>query len=256
MSRFMKLVTCVAVFGLVVVDAAGLAKASIESNYDLKYSSLFSDYTTYATVKLTVNADTGTANFIVAPSSFKIGSTEYNAKDLAIGAFAFNVFLPLHPDIPEVKEKGKTISPFIPANFSLSLTDGWKATYTKEMSTFGRFDVCYAGEGEPQNPLEFTLTTIPLTLVNTDREFLDSLTNDVTIGNDPLEIESHFAAHLRGSTLPETFFIAGDTPHSKGAPPSHAPEPATVIIWSLLFGGSWLGTRVMRQRRGPIGRQP
>jgi hypothetical protein len=33
------------------------------------------------------------------------------------------------------------------------------------------------------------------------------------------------------------------------------PEPATIIIWSLLGAGSWLGMRVWR-RRGPVGRQP
>ena len=36
---------------------------------------------------------------------------------------------------------------------------------------------------------------------------------------------------------------------------SPIPEPATIIIWSLLGAGSWLGTRVWRQRRGPVGRQ-
>ena len=34
------------------------------------------------------------------------------------------------------------------------------------------------------------------------------------------------------------------------------PEPATLIIWSLLGAGSWLGTRVWQQRRGPVSRQP
>ena len=35
------------------------------------------------------------------------------------------------------------------------------------------------------------------------------------------------------------------------------PEPATIIIWSLLGLGSWLGMRVWRRRRGgPAGRQP
>ena len=35
-----------------------------------------------------------------------------------------------------------------------------------------------------------------------------------------------------------------------------APEPATVVIWSLLGVGSWLGMRVSRRRRASIGRQP
>jgi len=40
-----------------------------------------------------------------------------------------------------------------------------------------------------------------------------------------------------------------------GDPP--VPEPATIVIWSLLGMGSWLGMRVWRQRRGgPVGRQP
>jgi hypothetical protein len=35
------------------------------------------------------------------------------------------------------------------------------------------------------------------------------------------------------------------------------PEPATIIIWSLLGMGSWLGMRIVRRRRGgPVGRQP
>jgi hypothetical protein len=35
------------------------------------------------------------------------------------------------------------------------------------------------------------------------------------------------------------------------------PEPATIIVWSLLGVGSWLGMRVVRRRRGgPVGRQP
>ena len=36
------------------------------------------------------------------------------------------------------------------------------------------------------------------------------------------------------------------------------PEPATVIIWSLLGAGSWLGIWVVRKRRGgsSVGRQP
>ncbi len=33
------------------------------------------------------------------------------------------------------------------------------------------------------------------------------------------------------------------------------PEPATMIVWSLL-GASWLGIRVWRRGRGPAGRQP
>ena len=38
---------------------------------------------------------------------------------------------------------------------------------------------------------------------------------------------------------------------------SAVPEPATIIIWSLLGMGSWLGMRVVRRRRGgPVGRQP
>ena len=34
------------------------------------------------------------------------------------------------------------------------------------------------------------------------------------------------------------------------------PEPTTVIIWSLLGAGGWLGMRASRRRRGPAGRQP
>ena len=34
------------------------------------------------------------------------------------------------------------------------------------------------------------------------------------------------------------------------------PEPATIIIWSLLGAGSWLGMRVWRQKNGPAGREP
>ena len=43
----------------------------------------------------------------------------------------------------------------------------------------------------------------------------------------------------------------------EGAPPTAGPvpEPATIIIWSLLGAVSWLGMRVAR-RRGPIGRKP
>ncbi|MCG2682862.1 MAG: hypothetical protein L6306_04525 [Planctomycetales bacterium] len=33
------------------------------------------------------------------------------------------------------------------------------------------------------------------------------------------------------------------------------PEPATIIVWSLLGAGSWLGMRVWRRRGGPVGRQ-
>ena len=33
------------------------------------------------------------------------------------------------------------------------------------------------------------------------------------------------------------------------------PEPATIIVWSLLGAASWLGMGVWRQRRGPVGRQ-
>jgi hypothetical protein len=34
------------------------------------------------------------------------------------------------------------------------------------------------------------------------------------------------------------------------------PEPATIIVWSLLGAGSWLGVRVWRRRGQPVGRQP
>ncbi len=34
------------------------------------------------------------------------------------------------------------------------------------------------------------------------------------------------------------------------------PEPASLIVWSLLGAGSWLGLRVWRRRRGPVGRRP
>jgi len=34
------------------------------------------------------------------------------------------------------------------------------------------------------------------------------------------------------------------------------PEPGTIIIWSVLGAGGWLGMRVARRRRGPVGRQP
>ncbi len=34
------------------------------------------------------------------------------------------------------------------------------------------------------------------------------------------------------------------------------PEPASLIVWSLLGMGSWLGLRVWRRRRGPVGRRP
>jgi len=38
---------------------------------------------------------------------------------------------------------------------------------------------------------------------------------------------------------------------------SEVPEPATILVWSLLGMGSWLGMRVWRRRRGgPGGRQP
>ncbi len=33
------------------------------------------------------------------------------------------------------------------------------------------------------------------------------------------------------------------------------PEPASVLVWSLLAAGSWLGLRVSRRRRIPVGRQ-
>jgi hypothetical protein len=39
-----------------------------------------------------------------------------------------------------------------------------------------------------------------------------------------------------------------------GNPP--IPEPATIIVWSLLGAASWLGMGVWRRRRGPVGRQP
>ncbi|MBU4271029.1 MAG: right-handed parallel beta-helix repeat-containing protein [Planctomycetes bacterium] len=34
------------------------------------------------------------------------------------------------------------------------------------------------------------------------------------------------------------------------------PEPASVLVWCLLGAGSWLGMRVWRRRRVPVGRQP
>jgi hypothetical protein len=34
------------------------------------------------------------------------------------------------------------------------------------------------------------------------------------------------------------------------------PEPATLVVWSLLGAGSWLGMRVWRRRNRPAGRQP
>jgi hypothetical protein len=34
------------------------------------------------------------------------------------------------------------------------------------------------------------------------------------------------------------------------------PEPAAIIVWTLLGAGSWLGMRVWRRRGGPVGRQP
>jgi len=34
------------------------------------------------------------------------------------------------------------------------------------------------------------------------------------------------------------------------------PEPATIIVWSLLGAGGWLGIRVVRRRGGSGGRQP
>ena len=34
------------------------------------------------------------------------------------------------------------------------------------------------------------------------------------------------------------------------------PEPASVLVWCLLGAGSWLGMRVWRRRRIPVGRQP
>jgi hypothetical protein len=41
-----------------------------------------------------------------------------------------------------------------------------------------------------------------------------------------------------------------------GAPvPDGTPEPATIVVWSLLGMFSWVGARVWRQRRGPVGRQ-
>ena len=34
------------------------------------------------------------------------------------------------------------------------------------------------------------------------------------------------------------------------------PEPASILVWCLLGAGSWLGMRVWRRRRIPVGRQP
>ncbi|MCG2684888.1 MAG: hypothetical protein L6306_14895 [Planctomycetales bacterium] len=36
---------------------------------------------------------------------------------------------------------------------------------------------------------------------------------------------------------------------------SIVPEPASVLVWCLLGAGSWLGMRVWRRRRVPVGRQ-
>ena len=38
--------------------------------------------------------------------------------------------------------------------------------------------------------------------------------------------------------------------------PVSMPEPATIIVWSLLGGGAWLGMRMWRQRDGVGSRQP
>jgi len=41
-----------------------------------------------------------------------------------------------------------------------------------------------------------------------------------------------------------------------GTGTAYIPEPASLIVWSLLGMGSWLGLRVWRRRRMPVGRRP
>jgi hypothetical protein len=54
-----------------------------------------------------------------------------------------------------------------------------------------------------------------------------------------------------GGQQAQMFMSSGGT-----APTSAIPEPAALIVWSLLGTGSWLGMRVWRRRGTPVGRQP
>jgi hypothetical protein len=58
-----------------------------------------------------------------------------------------------------------------------------------------------------------------------------------------------------GFNEPVTFTIQETNPPTPGGP-TQIPEPATIIIWSLLGAGSWLGMRVWRRKGGPVGREP
>jgi hypothetical protein len=57
-----------------------------------------------------------------------------------------------------------------------------------------------------------------------------------------------------GTALTDTSF-PGTSPNP-GPSPAAVPEPATIIVWSLMFGSGWAGLRVWRRRQRPVGRRP
>jgi hypothetical protein len=111
----------------------------------------------------------------------------------------------------------------------------------------------WTGSGNSQagiasGPLETTLTF--------DISFAGSTNNPLEFLFESFNGETwQTKAKLKWKNPGWTIEVEYGDVYTRGEIEDMVPEPATIIIWSLLGAGSWLGMGVWRRRR-PVGRQP
>ena len=91
--------------------------------------------------------------------------------------------------------------------------------------------------------------------------YVGTIEGETIVGDTVTDItgngfDIYYEASLNPDLLDKTYQLedGGVLAPVPAAPP--VPEPATIIIWSVLGAGSWLGMRASRQRRGLGGRRP
>lgn len=194
-----KLFFAILLVGLFVNQASATQWNLNESNVNLGLTGDF------ATVDISVTGHTAT--FRVDANQALLGA----GNNFGIDKFFFNT----------------TLSTIDAKDFNLA---GWKVTFHKEASSFGKFDLEYAGTGKNRvDPLIFTITDNAITNAN---DFYD-------VGTDKVH---HFAAHVAGfrehNDQTSAFFTDGPTT-------TPVPEPGTM----LLLGAGFLGLAVYGKRR-------
>jgi hypothetical protein len=229
-SSVKRLVVCLVVFGSVLFGAAGLTEASItflmttplpcmpSPAGSKPWATATFTSSSLDTVQLTLQANFSDGNFV-------------DGKDQQFG-WGFNY-------IGDVSALFITsVGGTNPADNVLKAADAYKADGD------GLYDILFQWDAKPGSRFEASQTAIyTLTAAGLTEANFDALSTP-TAGNGTTW---HSAMHVQGMVTDDpnvNSAFVGD-----GPAPEPAPEPATLLVWSLLFGAGWVRLSVWRRRK-------